>query len=646
MCGICGIINYNGKLIDEGLLKKMNDLLRHRGPDDEGYYVNVKKIPLHPPFIKGDKRGINVGLGMRRLSIIDLETGHQPVHNEDKSIWIVFNGEIYNFLELKKNLQKKHKFYTKTDTEVILHLYEDFGVDCVRYLRGMFAFAIWDDNKKQLFIARDRIGQKPLYYTWINGNFYFASEIKSFLSVPEFKKDINLKAIHYYLTYQYIPSPMTIWRNVFRLEPANYMVVDKGAKIRKERYWNIDFTKKTNLSFEEAKTKLKDLLKESTKLRMIADVPLGVFLSGGHDSSIITGLMSELTTEPVKTFSIGFKEDEFSELKYARIIAKRFNTRHHEFIVEPDYIDVLEDVVWYYDQPYADSSALPSYYVAKMTSEHVKVALNGDAGDENFAGYLRYKALKVSQFTALPLKLIPQNLIEYLMQKIPMNESVDVKKNLRYLHRFLEPLKEPPSRRHLIWHAYFTNKLKNFIYSEKMKNEMREDDVYLYLENLFDGAPAATTLDRALYTDISAYLPENLMVKMDVACMANSLEARSPFLDHNLIEFTSTLPDNWKLKGFRSKHILKETFKDYLPEEIISRGKQGFGVPLGKWFRGELKNYLKEVVLSSKAIKRGYFNSANLKLLIDEHIEGRADYGYCLWALLMLELWHRVFIDR
>jgi len=638
MCGICGIVNFNGKPVDDRLLKEMNDMLYHRGPDEEGYYIKSQ--------VASCKSQVAVGMGMRRLSIIDLEGGSQPIYNEDKSIAIVENGEIYNFLKLRENLEKKHRFYTKTDTEVVVHLYEDYGVDCLKYLRGMYAFAIWDEKKKRLFLARDRIGKKPLYYTWINGNFYFSSEIKSFLEIPNLKRDINLKAIHYYLNYQYIPSPMTIWKGVYRLEPASYLILNKEGRMKIERYWSIDFRKKAKLSFEESKRRIRELLKEATKLRLIADVPLGAFLSGGHDSSIVVGLMSELSNAPVKTFSIGFKEEEFSELEYARMIAKRFNTEHHEFIVEPKYNDILPKIVWHYDQPYADCSALPSYYVSKMTRKHVKVALNGDGGDENFAGYLRYKALKISRIVSPIFKLFPEKIVNFILKKIPMNESVNANKFPRYLHRFVEPLREKPSIRDVIWHSYFTNVQKDFVYSDNMKSIFKDDNSYSYLENIFETAPADTIIDRALYADIMAYLPEDLLVKMDIATMANSLESRSPFLDNYFMEFVATLPSNWKMKGLKSKHILKEAFKDYFPEEILNRKKQGFSIPLGKWFRGEWKEFLKEVVLSEKAIKRGYFNEKNLKIFIDDHIEGRSDYGYCLWALLMLELWHRVFIDK
>ena len=637
MCGICGIINFNGKPVDEGLLKKMNNLLYHRGPDEEGYYINSEFR------IKNSK--LNVGLGVRQLSIIDLEGGSQPIYNEDKSIAIVFDGKIYNFPELKKDLEKRHRFYTRTDTEVIIHLYEDYGVDCLKYLRGIFAFAIWDSNKNQLFAAVDRLSQKPLYYTRINGNFYFASEMKSFLIIPEFKKEINLKAIHYYLTYQYIPAPMTIWQSVERLTPASFFVLNKYGRMKIEKYWNIDFRKKTNLSFNEAKEKIKVLLKDATKARMIADVPLGAFLSGGHDSSIIVGLMSELSSKPVQTFSIGFKEAEFSELKYARIVAKRFNTDHHEFIVEPDYIDILPKIVWHYDQPYADSSALPSYYVAKMTREHVKVALNGDGGDENFAGYLRYSALKISQILSLPFYLIPTGFFNRIIEMIPSVETTRTRHPFRYAKRFFSAMNTPPARRNIIWHCFFDNESKYRIYSPYMKERFAAEDSFRYLENLFKKSPACGVIDRALYTDINAYLPQCLSVKMDIATMANSLESRSPFLDHHLLEFTAQLPSKWKMRFFDKKYILKNAFKDMLPEEIISRRKQGFGIPLGKWFKNQWKDYFQETVLSHTASRRGYFDMKEINKLFDEHINGGRDNGYRLWALLMLELWHRVFID-
>jgi len=538
MCGICGIVNFNNKPIDTELLKKMNNMLYHRGPDEEGFFISSKA---------------NVGFGIRRLSIIDLETGSQPIYNEDKSIAIVLNGEIYNFLELRRELEKKHRFKTKSDVEAVVHLYEEKGIDCLQNLRGMFALAIWDGNKKQLFLARDRIGKKPLYYTWLNGNFYFASEIKSFLAIPEFKKEINRKAIDLFLTYQYIPAPYTIWQNVYKVEAANFLCLDEEKRVIVKNYWDVDFREKTNLSFEESKERIRELLREATKLRMISDVPLGAFLSGGHDSSIVVGLMSEISSKPIQTFSIGFKEEEFSELRYARLIAKKFKTEHHEFIVEPKYIEILPKIVWHYDQPYADPSALPSYYISKMTRQFVKVALNGDGGDENFAGYLRYRALAISRYIGFLAKFFPEKLIDLLEKILPQKISAPNRKPWEEAVKFLRPLKQPLHRQNLLWHAYFTEEQKKYVYSDEMKKNLSKHDAYLYFENCFFESKATEFIDKILYTDIKTYLAENLLVKMDVASMANSLEARSPFLDHKFVEFTASLPWDWKLRGLEEE---------------------------------------------------------------------------------------------
>ncbi|MBN2406729.1 MAG: asparagine synthase (glutamine-hydrolyzing) [Elusimicrobia bacterium] len=635
MCGICGILCRDGRTADENLLREMTGLMVHRGPDDDGYYFSSQP----------SGSGCQAGLGMRRLKIIDLETGHQPVYNEDRSIWIICNGETYNYRELRKELKSRHRFYTKTDVEVILHLYEEYGTDCLRYMRGMFAFAIWDSRKGRLFLARDRLGQKPLYYMTMGENLYFASEIKCFLKVPGFEKEIDLSAIHDYLTYQFIPSPKTIWKNVYALRPASFMLADGNGISGPVDYWDLDFTKKTDLSFEESKDRLRYLLEESTRLRMISDVPLGAFLSGGHDSTVIVGLMSKLSSSPVKTFSIGFREDEFSELKYARIVSERFKTEHNEFIIDPRYTEMLPKIVWHYDQPYADCSALPSYYVAMVTRKHVTVALNGDGGDENFAGYLKYRAMKLSQVLSPFFRVLPKNAVKSVMGLLPMNESKRARGSLRYIHRFVNALADAPAVRNIVWRAYFTKDLKESIYSDMMKTGPVKDTSYESQIELFNSVKADNNIDRMLYSDILTYLPDDLLVKMDIACMANSLEGRSPFLDHHVMEFTSSLPPGWKLKGLKSKYILKEAFREYFPDEIIGRKKQGFSIPLGKWFKTELKDYLYDVVLSDRALGRGYFSRAGLEALLESHMEGNRDYGFCLWALLMLELWHREFAD-
>jgi len=629
MCGIAGIYNFNkNRPVNEAVLRRMCNVIRHRGPDDEGIFTGGA--------------GRSVGLGMRRLSIIDLTTGKQPIYNEDKTICIVLNGEIYNFLELKKDLERKHRFCTRTDTEVIVHLYEEYGEKCVDYLRGMFAFAVWDSKKETLFLAKDRVGKKPLYYMSHNGSFVFASEIKSILEYLETTPEIDNESINLFLTYQYIPSPKTIFKNIVSLLPAHTLRCNSSGEIAVKKYWDIDFTKKTEMSFSEACGETKRILTEATRMRMISDVPLGAFLSGGHDSSIVVGLMSMLSKNPVKTFSIGFDDAEFSELKYARIAAKHFKTEHHEFIVKPNFIDILPKLAWHYGQPFADSSALPSYFVANETRKYVTVALNGDGGDESFGGYLRYKAMKGSMYFSLPFQLIGKKNTEKLAAIIPYKKS---KKYFRYLYRMVSSLSEPPALRNINWHCFFSNDAKENLYSDKFKSILTYN-AYNYLAGIFSNAPARNTMDRTFYTDIKAYLPECLLVKMDIASMANSLEARSPFLDHKLMEFSATLPPSWKVHGLTTKYILKKTFEDFLPEEINRRGKMGFGIPVGKWFRYDWKDYFKETVMSQRALSRGYFRKDGINEILAEHISGKRDHGYRLWALLMLELWHRVYIDR
>ncbi len=628
MCGICGIFNFNNKEpIDKELIQRMTSVLKHRGPDDEGMYLSKVQSP---------KSKVNIGLGVRRLSIIDLETGHQPIHNEDESIWTVLNGEIYNFKNLREDLEKKgHRFYTKSDTEVIVHLYEDYGTDCVGYLRGMFAFAIWDDRKKELFLVRDRMGQKPLVYTLFNNSLIFASEIKSILINPEVEKEVNLEALHHYLTYQYIPAPLTMFSGIKKLPPASTLICSADGEIKIERYWKLNYKNKLELSEPEYCERILELLRETVQLRLISDVPLGAFLSGGIDSSAIVGIMSQLMNKPVKTFSIGFEEEDFSEINYARTVAEYFKTDHHEFIVKPKAIEILPKLIWHYNEPFADSSALATYYLARETRKHVTVALNGDGGDENFAGYDRYRAnILASYFDRIPQPL--KRVAVGVAEKFPVRKA----------KKFFQAINEPPERRNIRWQCVFGNERKDKLYSEEMKERLSYLDTYDYMINVFREAKADDFLDKILYTDINTYLPEDLLVKMDIATMANSLETRSPFLDHELIEFVARIPSNLKLKGLTSKYILKKALKDLLPKEILKRGKMGFGIPIGKWFRKELRNYLKEILLDAKSLKREYFKKGRIEELLTEHTSGRVDHGYRLWALLNLELWHQTFMDK
>ena len=626
MCGICGIFNFNSKKpVDRNLIQRMTSVLKHRGPDDEGFYLNK-----------------NIGLGIRRLAVIDLETGHQPIHNEDKSIWIILNGEIYNFKDLRKDLEKKgHKFYTKSDTETIAHLYEDYGIDCVKHLRGMFAFAIWDERKRELFLARDRMGQKPIIYTIFKNTLIFASEIKSLLQVPEIKREIDFKALDYYLTYQYIPSPLTIFQDMKKLSPASILICNEREKVKIERYWDLNFHSKAKMSEEEYSQKILGLLTEATRLRLISDVPLGAFLSGGIDSSAVVGLMTQLTSQPVKTFSIGFEEEDFSELSYARIIARLFETDHHEFVVKPRIVDILPKLIWQYDEPCADSSTILVYYIAQETRKYVTVALSGDGGDESFAGYERYRAHKIaSYYEKLPI-FLRKKIITKVLSHFP--EPAKRKSLLRRLKHFSQAISLSPGERNIYWHSYFNKEEKDKVYSQEMKERVKNINSSDYLLEVYRKSDGNDFLDQTLFVDLMTYLPENILVKVDIATMAHSLEVRSPFLDHKLMEFNATIPSNLKLKGLTSKYILKKALQDLLPKKILKRGKMGFAVPIGKWFRKELKDYLKEILLDKRSLSREYFKRKRIEELVAEHVSGRIDHGYRLWTLLNLELWHRVF---
>ncbi len=641
MCGICGKISVDGNVSKE-LIRKMCGTLTHRGPDDEGVEV------LGSFAARGGEtrsNSISVGLGHRRLAIIDLSpAGHQPMSNEDGTVWIVLNGEIYNFPELKEALEKKgHKFKSRTDTEVVLHLYEEKGAECVKDLRGMFAFAIWDSRKKLLFAARDRIGKKPLYYHYKNQALIFGSEIKAILQDPEISREVNRPAIADYLSYGYTPTPETMFSGIMKLPPAHFLIYRNGD-MKLEKYWELDFSKKLKLSEREYCCRTMDLLEECTKIRLISDVPLGAFLSGGIDSSAVVYMMSKLSSGSVKTFSIGFDEKNYSELKYAKIIADRFKTEHHEYIVKPNAIEVLPKLVWHYNEPYADSSALPSYYVAKMTRQEVTVALNGDGGDENFGGYERFMAARFAEsISKLPVPF-KDKIIKLIVSGIP--ESLGFKDRRARLRRFLVELSKPYRERHYNWVSIFSEREKEGMFTAGFAGETAGKESFDYLDRAFSGCGSKDIVDLVMCADIKTNLLDDLLVKMDIAAMANSLEGRSPFLDHKMLEFCAAMPSDMKIKGTKLKYIIKKALSGILPEEILKRGKMGFGVPLDIWFRNELKNYSYEILMSDKTINRGYFKRDSIKKLLDEHAAGKANNGARVWSLLNLELWHRMFIDK
>lgn len=630
MCGICGIIDYTcGSRVEDGLIRKMATRMKHRGPDDEGVYVGSDSPA--------------VGLGHRRLSIIDLTaSGRQPITNEDKTLWLVLNGEIYNYKVLRKELEAKgHIFTSNTDTETVLHLYEEYGESFLQHLRGMFAFAFWDTREKKLLLARDRVGKKPLLYSHKNGVFCFASEFSALLESGHIRKTIRLRSLDLYLTLGYVPAPFTIYEDVFKLLPAHYLVL-KDNKVTLTPYWTLEYNNKLDISEEDAQAEIMRLLREAVSIRLYSDVPIGAFLSGGIDSSTVVALMSELSGKRVKTFSIGFEEKDYSELQYARNIAEKFETEHHELIVKPDALKILPLLVERYGEPYADSSCIPTYYISEQTKRYVTVALNGDGGDESFAGYERYQAMILAEV----LKKVPWPaglIFKHLARLLP--DNVDPKNRLRRIKRFLEAAALPFNKRYTRWVAFFNEDLQKELYSAEFSHRLSSFNAPGPLDSWLNGHEELAILDRLLNTDVHINLPDDLLVKVDITSMANSLEGRSPFLDHKFMEFVARLPAGYKLRGLVKKYILKKSVSGLIPPENIYRRKMGFGVPLRQWFRREMKEFLTETLLSPFSLKRGYFRPEVVKGMIKEHTAGKRDYTFQLWSLLMLELWHQRFID-
>jgi asparagine synthase (glutamine-hydrolysing) len=620
MCGIFGKLFFEKTKIEKEEYKKCLNEISHRGPDDEGFYVDE-----------------NIILGSKRLAIIDLsEAGHMPMTNENGRFWLVFNGEIYNFLELKKKLEKNHKFKSKTDSEVLLHLFEEKGIDCLKYLRGMFAFAIWDKKEKILFLARDRVGKKPLKYYFNNKFFIFASELKAILKDNGVPKEIDWGAIDEYLTYQYVPSPKTGFKNIFKLEPAHYLLVFSDGKIKKERYWDLDFSKKLNFSEKEWIEAIEEKLRESVKIRLISDVPLGAHLSGGVDSSMVVAMMSQEMKERVKTFSIGFKEKEYDETKYARLVAQKYNTDHYELIVEPNAIEILPKLVYQYEEPYADSSALPTWYLCQITKNYITVALNGDGGDENFAGYNRYIGWKIySQLKFLPFKKFFKKINSYLyrLTGVSLFEKG---------FRFFSALDQRAPLFFVKLVGFFNDEEKKMLYEPCLKEKIKDSRKENFLEQIFKRAEEFSNLDKVLYTDINSCLSDDLLVKVDIASMTHSLEVRSPFLDHELMELCAQIPENLKIKNYSKKFILKKLAEKYLPLECIYRPKHGFSVPLDFWFKNELNDFLKENIFSQNFLNFG-FSKSFIEKLIEEQEKKIRNHTNRLWALLVLSQWFKIF---
>src|SRR5262249_21126661 len=612
MCGIAGVVDLKGRHIEPSTVRLLCDVLRHRGPDNEGYYVAG-----------------SVGLGQRRLAILDLVTGGQPIPNEDGTVWVTLNGEIYNFVDLRASLEALgHRFATQSDTEVIVHAWEQQGADCVKRFRGMFAFALWDDRARVLFLARDRVGKKPLFYALVGGHFAFASELHALLRHPGLARDIDATALDDYLTFGYIPAPRTIFKNVWKLPPAHHLTLDlskPNPQPRVVRYWRLDYGPKLSVDESTAVEEFIKRMTEAVRLRLVADVPLGALLSGGVDSSMVVALMSQLSDKRVKTFSIGFEEADFNELSYARMVADRFSTDHHEFVVQPKALDVLPTLVRHYGEPYADSSAIPSYYVAKLTRQHVTVALNGDGGDECFAGYERYHGMQLADRYARLPSMLRRLAIDPLGRLLPANAPR--RSRIRQMRSFLQVAGQPPAHRYLRWMSQVRPDLRSALYTPEFRERLGSHASEQWLADLWNRRveDGLSGVDVALAVDVDSYLPNDLLVKMDIATMANSLEARSPFLDHEVMEFCARLPTHYKLRGTTLKYLVKKAATRLLPPQILQRRKMGFGVPLAYWMRGELRSWVQELLLSPTSLKRGYFEPAVVRRLVDDHLAGRQD---------------------
>lgn len=629
MCGIVGYLNLDGSALNpsESIIRDMCHSIEHRGPDEEGSTIIG-----------------SVALGMTRLSIIDLSTGQQPIPNEDKTIWIVFNGEIYNFHELQKLVVSKgHTLSTQSDTEVIVHLYEEYGVDCLQYLEGMFAFAIWDTTKERLFLARDRMGEKPLHYGVFGGQLVFGSELKGLLAHPTVAahKELDLLAMQKYLAMEYVPAPSSIFKGIEKLMPAHYLLVERG-QLKTAGYWEPK-AEQQNWTEPEALERLLELLKKSIELRLIADVPLGVFLSGGIDSSAIAALASQLRSEPLQTFSIGFKDSSFDESEHAKCVADHLGTDHNIAWFTPDLAESTLMELWdYLDEPLADASIVPTFFLSKMTKRQVKVALAGEGGDELFGGYPTYQAHRLAHlWTSVP-SIFRRSVIEPAIRSLPVshnNLSFDYKAK-----RFISAAEQPAITRHLHWMGSIPLSEHPRLMRSGLATLTREDELYQSRFAIRSNGAHDDVVSEIMRLDLNTYLPDDLLVKSDRASMAASLEVRLPFLAYPLVEFALSLPSSLKVRGFNTtKYLLKKAVTPYLPESIIKRPKKGFGIPVAKWLRSDFKPLVDDLLSESYIKKQELFDHAYVSELLRQHEQGQADRRKELWTLFMFQCWWRKF---
>jgi asparagine synthase (glutamine-hydrolysing) len=625
MCGIVGQVREDGARVERELLESMCAAVEHRGPDSRGIHL-----------VDG------VGLGAQRLRVIDLESGDQPIYNEDRAVAVVLNGEIYNFRELRERLVARgHRFATKGDTETIVHLYEEEGPECVRSLDGMFAFALWDSRRRQLVMARDRVGKKPLFYSNREGaGLSFASELRALMCDPEVPRDLDHQAIDCFLAYQYIPAPLSVFRHVRKLPPASVLVYRDG-RVSIDRYWRLGYGRKRPVrDRDELREEIRDTVRRATRRRMVADVPLGAFLSGGIDSSTVVAAMAEQSSRPVRTFSIGFENDSLNELPYARRVADMFATEHHELVVKPDAAELIPRVVRQYGEPFADSSAIPSFHLAELAGRHVTVALNGDGGDEGFAGYTRYVGNPMARRLELRLDRLPLRLrraIGAIGERVsPKGEMSSTRNRARRLARSL-PL--DPAARYARLMSYFDWVQRDRLYSPEFRELVGESLAPALIADAWHGASGDGGVDVMLEVDVETYLPGDLLVKMDIATMAHAVEARSPFLDPEVMELAASLPPELKAAGREQKIVLREALRGSIPDDILDRPKMGFVAPIADWFRHELRDWTRDILLDPVARQRGWFDHGYVATTLDRHARGVEDESPRIWALLVLELW-------
>jgi asparagine synthase (glutamine-hydrolysing) len=626
MCGIVGIVEIGGRPVDRHWLAAMNGVLRHRGPDQDGFYW------------KG-----SVGLAMRRLSIIDVKGGRQPIHNENQTVWSVFNGEIYNYRELRVSLEQAgHRFYTQSDTETLVHLYEEYGEEGVTRLRGMFAYAIWDAKRRRLILARDRIGIKPLYYTNIGGTFVFASELKAFFRIPSFRREINPAAVQQYLRYLYIPGPETIFQGTLELPPAHYLIYEDGhASLY--RYWDIQYTGSREFSLGEWQERFLAQFRDSVRSHLISEVPLGAFLSGGIDSSAIVGAMAQELNTPVETFSVGYEgAGAFQdERKYARLVATRFDTHHHEFVVSPDIQDLLPKLVSCFDQPFADSSAIPNYYISELTRRHVTVALSGLGGDEIGGGYERYLGMLWAEYYRRLPKAWREHLVEGWVSRLPDISSGRVW--MTRLKRFIASAELAAPDRYVSYVTTFSGNEQRHLLMRDFVNGSTPEASAQLVTQVWSSQDADTLSHHLMLADLRSYLPGDLLPLSDRVSMAHSLEIRVPFLDHPLVELMARIPAELKISKWTKKILFKRAFTGLLPKTILERKKVGFSVPLALWLRTDLKAMMREILSANEIKNIAYLNGVAVNKLIEEHIAERANHENKLWALMNLVAWHRTW---